>query len=405
MSNKIKKDHYVLVLSEIHTGGEWIATNRLIKAMSLLPGAPKFISVCFTEEYKKQDLSDFIHVTCLRFAKAHSVVTFFGSLVKNFVNTRQSIIQDVESVGSIDYVLCTHFLMMLAVMSVPQLWKIPKVYYFHGIKSSVIVSFRQIRYHEVITKTLERLALILSTVIITPSNWSKRYVKKMLGPASLLTKIYVVSNGTPKEYLTPVVLNAKTIKKIRKLGISSHNRIILYSGRVNRIKGVDLTIDACKKLVSRYNNILLIVAYPTHSSDGSYLDELQRKTIDYGLSENVRFLPDLEIDQLRILYQISDLSILPSLIEMGPLTFLESLASSTPCIATAVGDMDVILSRIDPLLILRNNTSQEIQRAVNYYFSLPKERIRELKKMCREIVQSYTTNDQAIRFSQVLEIT
>ena len=403
MSERIVKKKNILVLSEVHIGGEWIATHRVIKAMSLLPRAPKFILVCFAEEYEKQNLSDFVRVTRLRFAKAHSVVTFFSSLVKNFVNTRQSIIQDKERVGHIDYVLCTHFLMMLAIISVPRLWKTPKVYYFHGIKSSIIVSLRQIRYYEVVTKALERIALILSNAIITPSQWSKQYVKKMIGPASLFVKIYVVPNGMPKEYLTPIVLNTETATKFQKLGIDPHHKIVLYSGRVNRIKGVDLILDACKNLVSRHNNILLIVAYPTYSSDGSCLDELRRKTIDYGLSDNIRFLPDPQIGQLRVLYQISDLSILPSLIEMGPLAFIESLASGTPCIATPVGDMDVVLSRVDPSLVLRNNSSQEIQRAVNYYFNLPKERIKKIKLRCREVARLYTIRDQAIRFARVLE--
>ena len=117
----------------------------------------------------------------------------------------------------------------------------------------------------------------------------------------------------------------------RKHGIRQNKQVILFLSRINRVKGLDLLLDAFNLLQQDLDDAILVVVGP--DDDGSAI-VLQRQVHESGLSDKVRFIgPLYQRDKLEA-YVDADVYVLPSRYETFPLTVLEAWACGTPLIVT-----------------------------------------------------------------------
>ncbi|MBI4178150.1 glycosyltransferase [bacterium] len=114
---------------------------------------------------------------------------------------------------------------------------------------------------------------------------------------------------------------------------------ILFAGRLEWAKGVDILIDAVARLPARISARLWI------AGDGPERQNLEESTRRLGIPDRVRFLGHR--CDIGILYRLADVSVLPSRSEGLPLAALESLASGTPVLASAVGGLPELLKQYD----------------------------------------------------------
>jgi len=77
--------------------------------------------------------------------------------------------------------------------------------------------------------------------------------------------------------------------------------------------------------------------------DGPERDSLKKLVSDLGLSGAVKFTGKLDNAELPALYQTTDISLNPSLIDNTPISVLESLASGVPVVSTDVGGVPYLL--------------------------------------------------------------
>jgi len=116
----------------------------------------------------------------------------------------------------------------------------------------------------------------------------------------------------------------------RKYSLGSDQKIILYLGRIHKIKGLDLLTKAFADLSRNLNNVKLVVV----GSDEGYLPSLKKLVADLKISDKVLFTgPLYEEDKLEA-YVDADIYVLPSFYEIFGITVLEALACDTPVIVT-----------------------------------------------------------------------
>lgn len=140
-------------------------------------------------------------------------------------------------------------------------------------------------------------------------------------------KIVIIPNGLDLSQFSN--LPAKGIFR-SKYGIAENERIILFLGRIHKIKGIDLLIDAYSDLLKEIPNIRLVIAGP----DDNYLsvinDQIQREKPD-----KIPLLLGPLYDQEKLAAYIdADVFVLPSRYETFPNTVLEAWACGTPVIVT-----------------------------------------------------------------------
>lgn len=116
----------------------------------------------------------------------------------------------------------------------------------------------------------------------------------------------------------------------RKYSIKDDEKIILYLGRIHRIKGLDLLIEAFGDLSKKYEDIKLVIAGP----DDGFLSTLKKQIADFKISDKILFTGPLYRNDKLKAYVDADVYVLPSSYEIFGITVLEACVCGTPVIVT-----------------------------------------------------------------------
>ena len=119
----------------------------------------------------------------------------------------------------------------------------------------------------------------------------------------------------------------------KKFGIGDEVQIILYLGRINESKGIDLLLRSFVKVSKKIINAKLVVA----GKDDGYLDYLINLSRTLKISDKIIFTGFLShIDKLAAFID-SDAFVTPKFYGF-PLTFLEAMVCGCPIVTTSGGD-------------------------------------------------------------------
>jgi len=178
--------------------------------------------------------------------------------------------------------------------------------------------------------------------------------------------------GVPEEKLAiiPNGINLSEYAKLppkgnfkKKFNIPEEKKIILYLGRIHRIKGVDFLIKAYAYLKNEmnYKNAVLVIAGP----DDGYLKEAQGIANSLGISKNVLFTGQLYgRDKLEV-YVDSEFYVLPSRYETFPMAALEAYACGKPIIASNVGGLRELVVNGETGLLIDVGDIDQLAKAIH----------------------------------------
>lgn len=135
--------------------------------------------------------------------------------------------------------------------------------------------------------------------------------------------------------------------------------IVVYVGRINREKGVDILIEAMAKLVKEFGrtNSSLILAGPVEEfnwsgNDSSYMRELKARIAEADLEDRISFVGEVRAEKVRHYYACSKIVVLPSRTEAFGMVIAEAMAAGTAVIATDThGACMQIRNRVNGLLV------------------------------------------------------
>ena len=144
------------------------------------------------------------------------------------------------------------------------------------------------------------------------------------------SKISVIPAGVDIEMFTPVPQDEAR----SELGLESGN-ILLYVGRIEPIKGLDLLLESVQILSDHMDLNLIIVGGNLRSDKET--QKLRKKVEDLGLSSKVTLVGSVPQDKLPYYYSAADLFVLPSHYESFGFVALESMSCGRPVVASRVG--------------------------------------------------------------------
>ena len=147
-------------------------------------------------------------------------------------------------------------------------------------------------------------------------------------------KIAIIPNGIDLSEYVNLPPNG-TFKK--KFNIPEDKKIILYLGRIHKIKGIDILIKAYAYMRNKMNlrDIVLVIVGP----DDGYLNEAKRLAQALDVSNHVLFTGPLYGEDKMAAYIDSEVYVLPSRYETFPMTILEAYACGKPVVASEVGGL------------------------------------------------------------------
>lgn len=114
-------------------------------------------------------------------------------------------------------------------------------------------------------------------------------------------------------------------------------KIILFVGRIEPLKGVDILINAAAMLESDVECSVLIVG--GDDSSASQVAELRDLASGLGIGHRVAFVGAVDHDKLPLFYNAADVCVVPSHYESFGLVAVEAMASGVPVVASRVGGL------------------------------------------------------------------
>ncbi|AFV22749.1 glycosyl transferase group 1 [Methanolobus psychrophilus R15] len=148
-----------------------------------------------------------------------------------------------------------------------------------------------------------------------------------------------------------------------KYGINDTEKVILYLGRIDKIKGIDLLVDSFYDIINELDDVRLVIVGP----DTGYLKQLKDQIKSLNLQNNVIFPgPLYGMDKLEA-YVDSDVYVLPSVYDMFPNTVFEACACGIPVIVTdRCGISDIIKDKVGRVVKYdKNDLSNSIYDILN----------------------------------------
>ena len=146
--------------------------------------------------------------------------------------------------------------------------------------------------------------------------------------------ISVINRGIDTEYFNQPINNTYKEDFINRHQIDKSKKIILFPARLTRWKGQLEFVDVIRKITTE--SILVLFAGDTKND--SYAKQLREKINKSNLNDTFKILGSINQEEMRLLFDIADLSVsLPLRAEGFGRTISESLYSGTPVIAFNYG--------------------------------------------------------------------
>ncbi len=128
----------------------------------------------------------------------------------------------------------------------------------------------------------------------------------------------------------------------RRLGVRPDRPALVWVGRLDPVKGLDVLLSACARLKHQGSDFGVYLV-----GGGPLRQALSEQAAQLGLSDRVVMPGVVSHDTLPDWYRAADITVLPSLSEGVPNVLMESIACGTPFVASDVGGVSEIA---DPLL-------------------------------------------------------
>ncbi len=214
-------------------------------------------------------------------------------------------------------------------------WSVPHVAMFHTLGE--VKNRARSGEHEPASRiTAERAIATSADRIVVASNHEKELLASLYGAAS--ERIAVVPCGVDLDLFAPM---DKEFAR-RRLGLRSTERIILFVGRIEPLKGIDILIDAAAQLHEDENFAVLIVGGDARAQE--QIDALRSQAAALGVDHHISFVGAVEHHELPLYYNAADVCVVPSHYESFGLVAVESMACGTPVVASRVGGLTTTIS-------------------------------------------------------------
>ena len=210
------------------------------------------------------------------------------------------------------------------------------------------------------------------TKILTVSD----YIKRKAAEYYPIEKIQTVHNGID---LKNFYRKEKPTVSRQDLGFTSDDFIMVYSGRINKEKGVSELIEAMLQL-TEYPHIKLMIIGGTFFGNTGNEDDFVRslKVKARPIEEKIIFTGFLSYDKMPDYLQLADTAVIPSVWnDPFPTTELEAQAMGLPIITTVQGGIPEEVS-VDNAILLETDSqlTDHLAAAILELYHHPEKRSR-----------------------------
>jgi D-inositol-3-phosphate glycosyltransferase len=127
----------------------------------------------------------------------------------------------------------------------------------------------------------------------------------------------------------------------QRIGLDTEDKVIIFVGRVEPLKGLELLLDTIACMVDRRALRVLIVG--GESDRDTALEPLKVRANSLGLATCIQFVGAVNSEEMPLYYNAADLCVVPSYHESFGLVALEAMACGIPVVAARVGGLQTLI--------------------------------------------------------------
>ena len=125
----------------------------------------------------------------------------------------------------------------------------------------------------------------------------------------------------------------------KRLGLNGE-KVILFVGRIEPIKGLDLLLQSVAAMEETHIKALIVGGNMEQEAEVVRLKEMAQSL---GIEESLEFVGLVDQRELPVYYNAADVCLVPSYYESFGLVALEALACGTPVVASRVGGLSGVV--------------------------------------------------------------
>ncbi len=218
-------------------------------------------------------------------------------------------------------------------MALSESWEAPHVTTFHTLARTKLQAHAGENEPE-LRLTVERQVMESVDAIVVSTAQERDDVARLYHTSP--HRVRIIPAGVDLELFQPV----DKVRAREELGLRE-NKVILYVGRIEPLKGLDILLNAVAMLEDPSEARLLIVG-GTPGQDKE-LARLETLAVELGIADRVTFTGALNQSELPKYYSAADVFVLPSYSESFGLVALEAMACGTSVVASRVGGLKTFI--------------------------------------------------------------
>jgi len=306
-----------------------------------------------------------------------------------------------------DLIFSHYWLSGLAALKLKKVWNIPVIHMFHTLallKNKIARSEKDIEGEYRIEGEKKVLSEIDKLIVATTDE--KDNLQTLYSTPPDIIEIIPPGVDTNRFYQIPVD-EAKEF-----IGIPENEKMILFVGRIEPLKGVDTLIKAISQLqqadiLSRCPHYLYIIGGDADSGQEKMNEEMHRLQdlrIKLGVGDLVIFLGKRDQDSLQYYYSAAEMLVMPSHYESFGMVALESMACGTPVIATQVGGLQHLVLDQETGFTIPNDNPDALEEKITVLICKPELR-EKMSQKSTSYAQSFSWNTITKKLIEIFKKT
>ena len=308
-------------------------------------------------------------------------IKFFSDVLTYNMLAANKFLNDTARDVKADVVVSHDWLGAMAGMITKQNSKLPFIQHFHSTEYG-----RSGGSGSSTVKGLEYAAAQQADMLITVSYAMREELNTLRYPAP---KTRVAWNGVDEKKWSMKNYTKAQVEAYRgNLGIKPDDKMMLFTGRLTWVKGIDSLIRAMPAILAKEPKAKLVVL-----GRGEMYEELKALTSQLGISESVIFVNKWVDEQDRLmLYASSDIVCAPSRYEPFGIVCLEGMALEKPVLVGYGGLREAVIEGQQGLYCDPNNPQNIADQALKLLTN--PDTIKRYGKNGRKRVEEYFTWDK-----------
>ena len=231
-----------------------------------------------------------------------------------------------------DLIFAHYWLSGVASLKLKKFWNVPVITIFHTMQEIKQEAF-PFNVDDPQRETQEKIVSQESDALVVWSKHEKNFIVSNYKVEP--KKIYIIPPGVDLELFKPIDQNEAR----EEINIQNDLKVILFVGRLERLKGLDTLLEALSMIDQEKINLLVVGGLYNISE----VSRLKKICSDFNLLEKVHFIGSINRTDLKYYYNSSDICVLPSYYESFGLSALEAAACGVPVVASKKGGLSSIV--------------------------------------------------------------